>query len=208
MKSNLLPYTQIWFDEASTGGGTNPTTEQSASPTITQSTDPNQKESAGSSGGEIVFEDWLKSQPVEIQESYKKHTSGLLNSVRASRRERDEYSEQLKEALKKVQAGSELEQQLRQLQKSLEESKRTEVFFDDALRPEIGCSNPRGALFVAKAGDLFGKDGKPLWDEIKKIAPEFFIQKKSEPQRFEGGKGMESGVKPSMSDLIRKAAGR
>lgn len=208
MRTSILQHPAIWFDEAGTGGGgTNQ--NNNSNNNSTPNPDPNKKEEGNKTPGEeIVFDEWLKGQTADLQAAYQKHTSGLLNSVKASRKERDDYNDQLKEALKKVQAGSELEQQLLKLQKSLDESKRTEIFFDDALRPEIGCSNPRGALLVAKAGDLFGKDGKPDWDEIKKVAPEFFTQKKNDPQRFEGGKGKESGVKPSMSDAIRRAAGR
>jgi hypothetical protein len=61
---------------------------------------------------EIKFDEWLGKQPENIRKSYETHNSGLLNSVKATRKERDDALTQVKDLAKKAEKGSELEKSL------------------------------------------------------------------------------------------------
>jgi hypothetical protein len=89
----------------------------------------------------------------------------------------------------------------------LEQAEQRAAFFEEAGRPEIGCSNPRVAFQVALAEGLFSKRGDPEWPAIKQAAPELFNRKLPA-----GNAGSGAGAPPpagaSMNDFIRTAAGR
>ena len=60
---------------------------------------------------------------------------------------------------------------------ALEQAEQRASFYEEAGRPEIGCSNPRAAFLVASAEGLFTKRGDPDWPAIKAAAPELFGRK-------------------------------
>lgn len=153
-----------------------------------------------------TFEEFITKQPEDVRKLYESHTTGLRNTIQATREERDNLSKQIKDLLPKAEKGSELANQLTNLQKQLETSDRRANFAEEAIKPEIGCSNIKAAFALAVAEDLFDKHGLPSWDAIKKTAPELF--KKSNIPDGNGGEGGEGGVETkNMDGFIRKRAG-
>ena len=154
-----------------------------------------------------TWDDILKTLPEEQQKLYTDYTSGLHNSVKATRDERDDLKNQVEEALKKAEKGSELEKSLTETLSKLDKAERRANFAEQAIQPEIGCRNVRAAFATAQADDLFRKNGDPDWDAIKKAAPELFG-----PVIPDGdaGKGTEKDAHQTadMNVAIRRMAGR
>jgi len=156
----------------------------------------------------IEFESWIKEQPAEVVAAYQEHTAGLQNTVKATRDERDAFSKQVKALTTQAAKGSDLEKSLQDLQGQLEAANRRASFAEDAVKPEIGCSNPKAAFAIAQADGLFTKNGAPDWTSIKAAAPELFVKKLPTPPG-DGGEGSRTAptAARTMDDIIRRQAG-
>ena len=64
-----------------------------------------------------------------------------------------------------------------------EQAEQRAAFYEEAGRPEIGCSNPKAAYLIAASEGLFTKRGDPDWPAIKAAAPELFGRKTDTGQR-------------------------
>ena len=120
------------------------------------------------------FDAWMGAQPEDIQALYTAHTTGLHNAVKATRDERDTLRTQLKDILPKAEKGGELEKSLNETLTRLEASERKTAFVEDAIKPEIGCRNPKAAYALAVADNLFDRKGNADWTALKAAAPELF----------------------------------
>jgi hypothetical protein len=146
----------------------------------------------------IKFDEWINAQPAEVVAAYQEHTTGLQNTVKATRKERDDLSKQIATLTAQAAKGSELEKSLQDLQGQLEATNRRASFAEDAGRPEIGCSNPKAAFAIAQAENLFTRTGAPDWNAIKAAAPELFIKKPTTPAG-DGGNGSRTGSTAAMT---------
>ena len=152
-----------------------------------------------------TFESILEKDP-KIKELYEQHTAGLLNTVKATRDERDGLKSQVKDLLAKSEKGSENEKALTETLLKLEATERRAAFVEEAVKPGIDCRNPKAAYAYAVTVDAFDKRGQPDWALLKREAPELFG--KSTPPAH-GGSGTETP--PQANDInsqIRRAAGR
>ena len=100
---------------------------------------------------DVTFEGWLEQQDEQIRSLYEAHTAKLTNAVRATRQERDDLAKQLKDLLPKAEKGSELEKSLADALGRIEQAERRAAFAEEAVKPEIGCRNPRAAYLLAQA---------------------------------------------------------
>lgn len=152
------------------------------------------------------FEAWLDAQPAEVKELYDQHVSGLKNTVAATRQERDNLKGEVQRALKQAEKGSELEKTLNETLLKLESTERRASFLEDAMKPEIGCSNPRVAYALAVAENLFTRTGAPDWQSLKDTAPELFGMR---APKGNAGNGTNAPVTKTndMNTIIRHAAG-
>ncbi len=153
------------------------------------------------------FDEFLAKQPDAIRQLYQTKTIGLQNTVKATRDERDALSKQLKDLLPKAEKGSELEKSLNEALSKIEQTERRAQFVEEAVKPEIGCSNPKAAWLIAQSDDLFDRKGNPNWDAIKAAAPELFAKK---PTNAHGGEGTNTTppTGKNMNNFIRAATGR
>lgn len=153
------------------------------------------------------FEEFLEAQPEPIRELYKSHSEALLNTVKATRDERDELKRQIRKLADAQSEGSEAKRQLEQISAQLERTERRAAFFEDAAKPEIQCRNPRAAWLLAEAEGLFDKKGLPDWAAIKRDAPELFG---APVANANAGAGTQKPPDPhrDMNAFIRRAAGR
>jgi len=140
---------------------------------------------------------------------YEQHTTGLRNTVQATRAERDALQGQLGELTKAVgkndpEAAKAL---LAQMTAEIEISKRRADFLEGGMRPEIGCTNPGAAFAIAQSQGLFDGRGNPNWEAIKAAVPELF-RKGPPPGNAGAGTGNPPAGKTGMNEWIRQAAGR
>lgn len=175
--------------------------------TTTTVTPPANGDQTQAANTQETWDQYIAKQPTDVQERYEAHIVGLRNTVKSTRDERDQMAKQLREAAGKAEKGSEAEKSLTELAGRLEAAERRAAFLEDALKPEIGCRNPRAAFALAQAEGLFDRKGFPDWNAIKATAPELFGQLQA---KSNAGSGTESPPAKSggMNDYIRKAAGR
>lgn len=151
------------------------------------------------------FDTWLGAQPEPIRQLASQHTAGLKSALEAERAQRKELAKQLKETLGKAEQGSEAAKALGELTAKYEQAERRAAFYEDAGRPEIGCSNPKAAFLIANADDLFTRSGEPDWKAIRAAAPELFARRGG----ADAGAGTTAPPKGTdMNTFIRRAAGR
>jgi hypothetical protein len=149
---------------------------------------------------------WLQAQPDNVKSLYQTHTAGLQNTVKATRQERDDLARQIKDLLPKAEKGSELEKSLTEFSQKLDAAEKRAQFVEEAVKPEIGCRNPKAAYVLAAAENLFTRSGAPDWNAIKAAAPELFGTP-STPGN--AGNGTDKPApKAGMNEYIRHMAGR
>jgi len=149
---------------------------------------------------------WLQAQPDTVKSLYQTHTAGLQNTVKATRQERDDLARQIKDLLPKAEKGSELEKSLTEFSQKLDAAEKRAQFVEEAVKPEIGCRNPKAAYVLAAAENLFTRSGAPDWNAIKAAAPELFGTP-STPGN--AGNGTDKPApKAGMNEYIRHMAGR
>ena len=168
----------------------------------TNSTDTTQ----GAADTPANFDEWIGKQPEDVKALYTQHVTGLQNTVKATRDERDALRTQLKDLLPKAEKGSELEKSLTESLGKLELAERRAAFVEDAIKPEIGCRNPKAAFLLAQADNLFDRRGSPDWAAIKAAAPELFGAPKVNANAGDGTD--KQPPKADMNQYIRHMAGR
>jgi len=153
------------------------------------------------------FDTWLGEQPEHVKKGYEGKTSGLHSALQTERDQRKDFAKQLKDAQSKAEKGSELEKALGETSTRLEQAEQRAAFYEDAIKPEIGCTNVKAAFLVASADNLFKRSGEPDWTAIKAAAPELF-GRKVPPGNAGSGNGSPPAQKAGMNEWIRAAAGR
>jgi Arc/MetJ-type ribon-helix-helix transcriptional regulator len=153
------------------------------------------------------FEEFLEAQPETVKALYNSHSEALMNTVRATRDERDNFAKQIKQLTKGMAEGSEAKTQLEQMSAQLEKTERRAAFLEEAFRPEVQCRNARAAWLLAEAGNLFDKKGNPDWSAIKADAPELFGVISANANAG-AGTAKPPAAQKNMNDFIRRASGR
>ena len=118
------------------------------------------------------FEVFLNEQPEEVKALYETHLSGMLNTIKATRLERDNFSHELKELGKKAVKGSETDVLVSELTAKLATAEKKATFLGKAN--EVGCLRPSAAYALATSDNLFTEEGEPDWKKIKENVPELF----------------------------------
>jgi len=154
-----------------------------------------------------TFDAWLEKQDDATKALYEAHVTGLKNTVKSTRQERDDLAKSIKDLQTKAEKGSELEKSLTEFTTKLEAAERRATFAEEAVKPEIGCTNPKAAWLVAQADNLFDRKGNPDWAAIKAAAPELF-GKKTPNANGGAGTGTEPPKGANMNNWIRAQAGR
>ncbi len=194
------------------GGGTPPagTGAQGGTPEGQQNDGQQQGTTQGQGGTPATWEEALSALPDEVKTLYESHVTGLKSTVTAVRGERDALSGKLTELTKALgkDTPEEARRLLSEMQGELEVTARRAAFYEDAGRPEIGCTNPKAAFALAQADNLFDRRGNPDWAAIKAAAPELF--RRPSPGSADGGAGggRTATTTKDMNEFIRRAAGR
>ncbi len=154
----------------------------------------------------LTFETWYGALDTQAKSLFDEHVNGLKTALDTERTNRAALAKQIKDLAAKADKGSELEKQLNEASTRLEAAERRAAFAEDAIKPEIGCTNVKAAFALAQAEDLFDRHGRPDWNALKATAPELF--RKPTVGSADGGAGTNQGPKLDMNTLIRRAAGR
>jgi Arc/MetJ-type ribon-helix-helix transcriptional regulator len=154
--------------------------------------------------GEIPasFEEFLEGQDETVKGLYNSHSEALMNTVRATREERDNFKAQIKELSKTQEEGSAAKIALDEMSARLELSERRSDFLEEAMKPEVQCKNTRAAWLLAQADNLFDRKGRPDWAAIKAAAPELFGKVVAQANAGQGTDTPPPASK-SMNDWIR-----
>ncbi len=160
-----------------------------------------------------TFETWLAAQPKETQDKvsplFSAHVEKLQSTVKATRKERDDLSVELRDTAKKLDKESNERKALEETADKLDAANRRADFYEDAT--SHNCRNPKAAYIIAEKENLFTKAGLPDWKRIEETAPEFFGEvKKKLPIKKTAGNGNEQGAPSSagMNDWIRSSANK
>ena len=146
------------------------------------------------------YESWIGEQSEEVKAGIEEHYNGLLNTVKATRDERDALSKELKSLAKNIDENSEAGKQLGELRTKLAEAEKKSIFMEQSVTR--GVKRPSAAYAIANADNLYLKDGQPDWDKIKESVPELFT-----PQSINSDAGSGTSKKPegNFNTSIRKA---
>lgn len=166
--------------------------------------------------GEEAWNTYLNSLPEEqrpnvskiVEDFHAEKNSKLLNTVNATREERDALASELREAASKAEKGSELKTKLTEQADKLDAANKRADFFEEAVVQK--CNNPRLAWALAKQEDYFLKTGLPDWKTIKEKAPELFNVVKKPTGKAGAGAGTGNGNDNGMTinSWIRQQAGK
>ena len=160
--------------------------------------------------GEILasWDEYVATLKPEVKTLYETHTAGLKSALQSERQQRSELAKQIQMLSKQAAEGSDLKKSLEGMTAKLESETQRADFYEQAVRPEIGCSNPFLAFIVAREADAIDGKGRINWDTIKQQAPELFKPKSPPPASAGAGTSNPPAAKSSMNDFIRAAAGR
>ncbi len=156
-----------------------------------------------------TWDDVLGGLAPEVRALYEAHVGGLSKTVAATRQERDALQQRLA-VMRKALDGKEpeaLRRELDQLQEQLTESAQRATFYEEAVKPGVGCRDARLAYLVAKQDNLFLRTGAPDWEAIRAAAPLLF----GPPvPAGNAGSGTQTPPRPSsdMNEWIRNQMGR
>ena len=155
------------------------------------------------------WDDFLSGQPTEVKTLFDGHISGLKSALQSERDQRETLARQVKDLAKTQKDGSEARTALDDISKKLEAAELQASFYEEAVRPEIGCSNLRLEYLALQSGD-FVKRGKVDWAGLKEAYPELFAkaEQRTPPGRAGNGTGAPSAPPIDMNAMIRRAAGR
>lgn len=154
------------------------------------------------------FDEWLSGQDAATKALLDQHTRGLKSALDSERTQRSELAKQLRDVSGKLEKGSDAHKIVEQLEARLEEKSREADFIANAIRPDVGCTNPKLAYLLASGDKLFDNRGNPDWEAIKIAAPELFQRKPLRPGSADAGEGRGQVRPPDMNSIIRRAAGR
>lgn len=170
----------------------------------------NQGSGTGAGETPASWDEALAGMPETVRALYEGHITGLKNTVASTRQERDALSGSLKAIEKALGTDpAEAKRLLDEMTSNLAQAERRAAFFEDAARPEVGCTNARLAFVLAETEGLFNKQGAPNWEAIKTAAPELFRKAGAQGSADGGaGAGKTAHGGKSMNDFIRAAAGR
>ena len=157
-----------------------------------------------------TFDAWLAGQDEATKNLLDGHTKGLQTALASERAAHSDLAKQVKDLAAKAEKGSDAEKTLTELSGKLQVAEARAAFFEEAIKPEVGCTNPTLAFLLAREGQYFSRRGDPDWEAIRKAAPELFRAPggTNRPGSADGGAGGNQQRPFSMNDAIRRGAGR
>jgi len=161
----------------------------------------------GSGGTPPTWDQIVEGLPEAHRTLYDAHEQGLRSAIQSERDQRDSLSKQLRKATETLKEGTPERQEFDKLAVQLEAAQRRADFAEEAVKPEIGCTNVRLAFLAAQEFDLIDRRGRINWEQLKKDVPELFRDTKAPPPG-NGGRGSNNPpTTMGMTQIIRRGAG-
>jgi hypothetical protein len=193
--------------------------EQNAAPGMTNNPpagappagDPGQQPPAGNpppAAPPATWDEYLATVTPEVKTLYEGHTAGLKSALQTERQQRSDLAKQINTLSKQAAEGSDLKKSLEGVQTQLEAATQRAEFFEAAVKPEIGCSNPSLAFIAARESQAIDQKGRINWDVLKQQFPELFAKKAPPPGNAGSGTQNPPAAKGDMNSFIRRQAGR
>jgi hypothetical protein len=166
--------------------------------------------SGGAATPPATWDEYVASLPEDqrtvVQGLYDTKNQSLLNTVKATREERDNMASDLRDAAKKAEKGSAAESQLLEKANALDEANKKADFFVEASEKQ--CKRPKAAWAIAKSDNLFNRSGLPDWTAIQTSAPELFGPAVKPKGKAGAGAGTEQAPEgQTINQFIRSASG-
>ncbi len=154
----------------------------------------------------LTFDGWLTGQDEQVKGLITGHIAGLKSALESEREQRRSFEAQLREAAKKAEKGSEMEQRLSALADKAGQAERQAKFYEVASA--IGVTNLKLAWVAAQDAKLIDGQGNVSTEALKAQFPELF----KAPPAPKGNAGAGAGQtgqpsKPDMNAYIRQQAG-
>jgi hypothetical protein len=155
----------------------------------------------------LEWKPWHDALPPEAQELVAEREKGLKSALDSERDARKTAETDLRAVAKKLEEGSEAQQEVLKLADQVAEGTTKADFYEEAHK--AGVSNLKLAYHVATTEELFDKRGAVNFEKMKEAYPELF-GKKQVPRGDAGeGTGTAPGGKDiSMNAFIRRSAGK
>lgn len=155
----------------------------------------------------LEWDAWHDALPETAQKLISERESGLKTALQSEREARKTAEKDLRDVAKKLEAGSEAQNEILKLADAAAASTKKADFYEDAHN--AGVTNLKLAYHIATTEELFDKKGSADFEEMKKQYPELFGKK----QVAKGDAGSGTGSKlpagaQGMNAFIRQAAGK
>lgn len=157
-------------------------------------------------GTPASFDTWLGAQPDDVRARIEENISGLKSALTAEREANREREKELRDLAAKAEKGSEAQKELERLADQLAESDRRADFYEAAQH--AGVTNLKLAYIAATQDELFDHKGNPQFDALRERYPELFVIQTAPSGHAGAGTQKPLTQKPTMTDFIRRAAGR
>ena len=154
----------------------------------------------------VSYDEWIEAQDESIKTMLDDRVKGLKSALDAERGERKRYEKELRDAAKKLEAGSDARAALEEQADKLKEVERKNAFYD--LAHAAGCTNLRLGYLAALEEDLIRADGTADMESMKARFPELFGVKQSIPPGHAGSGHNQPPAPTGINAWIRQQAGR
>lgn len=155
----------------------------------------------------LEWKPWYDALPKEAQELVTEREKGLKGALDTERDARKTAEKDLRAAAKKLEEGSDAQNEVLKLADQVAERTAKADFYEDAHK--AGVSNLKLAWHVATTEELFDKRGDVNFEKMKEAYPELFGKKA--PPKGHAGEGTGTapgGQKMGMNEYIRRSAGK
>jgi hypothetical protein len=154
------------------------------------------------------WDEYVATLTPDAKTLYEGHTAGLKSALQSERQQRGELAKQIGTLSKQAAEGSDLKKSLEGMTAQLESATQRADFYEQAVKPEIGCSNPSLAFIAARESGAIDQKGRINWGELKQQFPELFRPKAPPPANAGAGTSNPPAAKADMNAYIRRAANR
>lgn len=156
-------------------------------------------------GETLTFEAWSETLTAEQKGLIETHVKGLKSALESERGSRKDLEKQLRDLAKKAEKDSEAQAELTNLADQVKSENRRATFYEDAHA--AGVCNLKLAYIVATTEELFDKQDKVDFNEMKKAYPELFGPAKETKANAGSGTRDQQPSTFNMDAHIRQKAG-
>lgn len=153
-----------------------------------------------------TYDAWLTEQPDAVKTGLSQHfeqqTANLKSALADERDQRKTFQRQLKEAISKLEEGSETRANLETINQQLADRETRLAFYDAAISADVDPKALKLAYLAAKEGGHISDRGKIDFDALKVEYPHLFVKPAPQP-RGDAGSGRETPATTDPNNWLR-----